>query len=272
MTTESGVNRRRGQAANKRVLINPQGLLLVILVAGGVLTALVGSTAFSKISDDHSLGPSSTVATTTTTTPKGTSLVDCTVQTPINNGTSTTTGVMHITVRHDLSPSASNIFIKLVEARHFDGVFVFRVLKHFVAQFGVRHEGMETLPAMDPKPTVKDKDDVHDQTLSNVRGTLSFAGGNPGTTQVFVNLGDNTRLDKENSRPFATVDDQAMMQILDQLYTGYKDGMGQVKTMKLGESAMKQQFPNMSQIQQCRVVIKAETVITTSTTTARIKA
>ena len=198
------------------------------------------------------------------------SLVECTVSTPTlppeqiqqqqqqqheegaaNNGVAAN-GILKITVRHDLSPIASNIFLELVQAHHFDGVFLFRVLKGFVAQFGVRTAGEEDIVEQYTKPS-NVKDDVHDRTLSNVRGTLSFAGGNPATEQVFVNLGNNERLDKENSRPFATVDDPSM-QILDQLYTGYKDGQGQVKTLNKGATAMREAFPRMSRVEKCRVV------------------
>ena len=71
---------------------------------------------------------------------------------------------------------------------------------------------------------------------------------------MFVNLNDaNVRLDKENSRPFATVDLESMI-VFDALYTGYKDGQGQVKTLKKGEKAMLEQFPHMSRIDHCRVV------------------
>ena len=223
----------------------------------------------------------------------GMSLVDCTLSIPphpttTNNSTSSSstttttttttmtramTGILHITVRHDLSPLASAVFLKLVQSKYYDGVFVFRVLPQFVAQWGARHVGLPP-----PLPLQHGHDDVlsswkqDDKTtdtmmthkrslllLSNVRGTLSFAGGNPNTKQVYVNLGNNSRLDKEQSlqgRPFATLNDKAMTMLLDQLYTGYQDGNGQIQTMKRpnAEMAMKQQFPYMAQIQQCHVI------------------
>lgn len=181
-------------------------------------------------------------------TPPGTSLVECTIKTPSN---AKAEGVLTITVRHDLSPIASQVFLDLIDARHFNGNYIFRVLKGFVAQWGIRHKGLETV---DYRPT-KEKDVITKDTLSNVRATLSFAGGNPGTKQVFINLGDNRRLDKENSRPFATVDD-ASMTIMDQVYAGYKDGQGQVKAMNQGVDAMKEQFPNWSQIEGCQIKVR----------------
>jgi cyclophilin family peptidyl-prolyl cis-trans isomerase len=192
----------------------------------------------------------------------GRSLVECTISTPpiglpgdeASGGASRSTlgvvhGMLQITVRHDMAPIASQVFLDLVHAHHFDGVFIFRVLPGFIAQWGVR---TARVPGLTKPPKTKDTI-VSDQTLSNVRGTLSFAGGNPATEQVFVNLGNNQRLDKENSRPFATVA-SASMPLLDQLYTGYKDGQGQIKTIHQGEAAMREAFPRMSRVEVCQAV------------------
>ena len=192
------------------------------------------------------------------------SVVTCLISTPSSLSASATTvrttddnaganGSILITVRHDLSPVASKVFIDLVMAHHFDNVFIFRVLKGFVAQWGVRTAGTENqvLSSLVNNKPSSTKDAVHGKTLSNVRGTLSFAGGNPATMQVFVNLGNNQRLDQENSRPFATLD-HSSMNIMDQLYTGYQDG--QVKTLALGQAVMREKFPRMSLVDHCRVV------------------
>jgi cyclophilin family peptidyl-prolyl cis-trans isomerase len=98
-------------------------------------------------------------------------------------------------VRHNLVPIASRVFFDLVKAHHFDGVFIFCVLPGFIVQWGVR---AARVPGLAKPPQTKDAI-VPDQTLTNVRGTLSFVGGNPATEQVFVNLGNSQRLDKENS-------------------------------------------------------------------------
>lgn len=185
--------------------------------------------------------------------PGQTSLVQCTVQNP-HDASSSFEGVLTITVRHDLSPLHSKIFLQMVTAHHFDGTFIFRVLHNFIAQWGIRHKEIEhTAPLPDPQPH-NIKDVVTPDTMSNTRGTLSFAGGNPATKQVFVNLGDNERLDKENSRPFATVD-EASMTVLDQLYHGYQEGQGQVKALtQLGLAGIQEQFPKWSQIGHCQVI------------------
>lgn len=177
-------------------------------------------------------------------------LVECALSTPRPSVNASTSGHIRITVRSDLSPIASRVFLDLVESHYYDGTLIFRVLRNFIAQWGVR-SGNDPWP--NPKPP-KTADQITNGTLSNRRGTLSFAGGNPATRQVFINFDDaNVRLDKENSRPFASVDEESMI-ILDGLYTGYKDGQGQIPTLKKGEDATLNRFPNMSRIDRCRIV------------------
>ena len=189
-------------------------------------------------------------------------LVECNVTTPFDpnpssNSTvaaassSSSNGILEITVRKDLSPIAASVFVDLVNAQYYDGVYIFRALPHFIAQWGYRndhawHWSRETIT----KPP-KTKDHVTADTLSNTRGTLSFAAGSPWVLQVFVNLQDNIRLDKENSRPFATLS-EASMQVLDTLYMGYRDNEGQIQALKDG--TFPQQFPKASRIDHCQVV------------------
>lgn len=77
--------------------------------------------------------------------------------------------------------------------------------------------------------------------------------------QIFINLGNNQRLDGENggdgsTRPFGMVSqaNEDDMKLIDKIYSGYKEGSGQVKAVKNGEVAT--QFPNMSRIEECHVV------------------
>ena len=100
----------------------------------------------------------------------------------------------------------------------FDGAKFFRVLPGFVVQFG--------LPA-DPEaaasiPTASIKDDP--VKASNTKGTITFAtaGPNTRTTQVFINLGDNPRLDGMGFAPFGKVTEG--MDIVEQLFAGYGEG------------------------------------------------
>lgn len=163
-------------------------------------------------------------------------------------------GTIEIKVYHDLSPRAASAFVKLVEAGFYDGCYFFRVLQGFVAQFGLnpRYGAQKAGQQQPPQPPPKvGADLVTAASLRHVRGTVAFAGGS--STQVYINLGDNSRMDGEMRRPFATIDAESM-KLIDQLHMGYKDGEGQVGAVNAGPDAVAQRFPEMSWVQECRLV------------------
>ena len=191
---------------------------------------------------------------TTPQQPMAFPLVICQIVTPHHpqNGAH---GSIRMTVRTDVAPKAAKAFLYLVETGYYNDVFIPRVVPNFVAQWGIRAGGNDAIKWQGSKPSKTDRDAVTAQSLSNTRGTVTFAGGNPTTGQVFVNLSDkNVRLDMEGARPFATIDDDASMLLLDQLYTGYPDGSGQVQALHQGRAATLETFPQMSLMESCRRV------------------
>ena len=185
-------------------------------------------------------------------------LVECTITTPHSARSplaEVANGKFHITVRPDLAPQSSAAFVQLVRSNYYNGVYFHRVIKGFIAQAGINSTYRDKRPPT-PKETTPDVPTT--KSLSNVRGTVSFAGGNMQLGQIFINLGNNRRLDAENNddgstRPFGTVDDaDEMVQLFDKLYTSYKEGSGQVKAVKRDDVAS--QFPEMSRIEECHVV------------------
>lgn len=141
----------------------------------------------------------------------------------------------------------------MVESEHFNGCYLFRVVKGFINQWGIesphhadgKKAAARSFDKVDIDPPVKGK------SLSNTRGTLNFAGGNSKTGQVYVNKKDNHHLDKEKgSLPFAMLDDKSM-KIIDSVYEGYKEGSGQVKAVKEGADEVQKLFPKMSRIERC---------------------
>ncbi|NNJ25382.1 peptidylprolyl isomerase [Alienimonas chondri] len=114
----------------------------------------------------------------------------------------TTKGPFVVEARPDWAPLGAARFKTLVEEGFFDGAAFFRVIPGFVAQFGL---------AADPAETAKWKGtDLRDEPVlvANTPGRLSFAksGPNTRTTQMFINLGDNSRsLDPQGFSPFAEI-------------------------------------------------------------------
>ena len=179
---------------------------------------------------------------------EGDVLVKCELSTPFDKmNESAAKGTLHITVHRGLAPLASNAFLDMVTAKHFDHNYLFRVVQNFIIQWGIT-QTKDKFPKVDIDPPPQSTSDS--QIRSNVRGALNFAGGNSGSGQVYINRKTNPHLDKEpGSLPFATLDEKSMT-IIDSVYS-YKEGLGQVKAVKKGDEEVKQLFPRMSRIEKC---------------------
>lgn len=101
---------------------------------------------------------------------------------------------------HDDMPITTGNFIKLAKEGFYDGTVFHRVIQDFMIQGG------------DPEGTGMggpgyNIEDEFGKGHSNIRGTISMANtGRPNTggSQFFINMVDNTYLDKENPRtPYA---------------------------------------------------------------------
>ena len=127
----------------------------------------------------------------------------------------TSQGDFVVEVTRAWAPHGADRFHELVLMRYFDEGRFFRVLKGFIAQFGVHrdfrvHDVWRTLFIVDDPPQQK-----------NVRGTLAFAKSGPNTraTEIFINLADNAVLDGQGFVPFGRI--VAGMEVVDKLYSGY---------------------------------------------------
>jgi peptidyl-prolyl cis-trans isomerase A (cyclophilin A) len=131
---------------------------------------------------------------------------------------STTRGDFVVTVTRAWAPLGADRFYNLVKHHFYDNASFFRVLPNFMAQFGI-----SAYPPVNKvwEPAVI-KDDPVKQ--SNVRGYITFATGGPNTrtTQVFINFGDNKRLDHDGFAPFGQVTDG--MKVVDMFYDQYGEG------------------------------------------------
>lgn len=145
------------------------------------------------------------------------------------------------------APHAFDRFHELVASHFFDGARFFRVRAGFIAQFGI--PGDPKLAADWRHRTMPD-----DPVLrTNARGTLAFASlpePNSRTTQIFINLADNARLDAEGFAPFGRV--VSGMDVVDRLYSGYGETSGggmraghQQKLFEEGNAYLEREFPKL---------------------------
>ncbi len=164
----------------------------------------------------------------------------------------TTKGDFVVEVYNKWAPLGAARFHELVTDGHFSEAKFFRVLPGFVVQFG--------LPA-DPK-AAKSYANLADDSVeqSNVKGTITFAtaGPNTRTTQVFINLADNARLDGMGFSPFGTVTEG--MNVVESLYAGYGEGapMGngpdQGRVRNLGNAYLDASFPKLDGIKKATIL------------------
>ena len=160
----------------------------------------------------------------------------------------TTRGGFTVEATRDWAPKGADRFYNLVRSGFYDGARFFRVVPGFVVQFG--------LPA-DPKlAAVWKTSNIADDPVktSNARGTLTFAtaGPNTRTTQLFVNFGNNRRLDAMGFAPFAKV--VAGMEVVDALHPEYGERPDQGRIQAEGEGYLAQGFPRLDAIRTARVV------------------
>ena len=160
----------------------------------------------------------------------------------------TTHGVFVIEVHRDWAPLGADRFYNLVKNGFFDDTAFFRVVPNFVVQFGL---------SGDPKISsvwrdAKIKDDPVKQ--SNKRGFLTFAtaGPNTRTTQVFISLKDNERLDAMGFSAFGQV--VKGMEVVDALYSQYGDGIDQSQIQTVGNEFLKKNYPKLDKTTKATIV------------------
>ncbi|MGA3047188.1 MAG: peptidylprolyl isomerase [Terracidiphilus sp.] len=159
----------------------------------------------------------------------------------------TTKGDFVIEVHRDWSPLGADRFYNLVKNGFYNNAHFFRVVPGFVVQFG-----------LSPSPSVnkvwKDttiQDDPVKQT--NAIGTVTFAsrGPNTRTSQLFINLGDNARLDEMGFSPFGKITEG--MGVVEKLYAGYGESPDQGRIQTEGKPYLDKNFSLLDSIKLARV-------------------
>lgn len=160
----------------------------------------------------------------------------------------TTKGPFTLEVNRDWAPLGADRFYNLVQVGYFENIAFFRVLDGFVAQFGI-HGDPEISRAW-RNANIAD-DSVKE---SNRRGyiTYAMAGPNTRTTQLFINLVNNPRLDGMNFAPFGRIVEG--MDVVDSLHSGYGEGAphgrgpSQAHIQQQGNEYLKRDFPELDYV------------------------
>lgn len=167
---------------------------------------------------------------------------------------STTKGDFVLEVRRAWAPRGADRFYSLVKLGYYDGVPFFRAIEGFMVQFGINGD-----PALNARWREARIPDDPPAGQSNQRGALSFATSGPDsrTTQVFINYGDNLRLDAMGFTPVARVVEG--MSVVDSLYKGYGEGAprgsgpDQGRLQSEGNAYAKKEFPRLDYVKTARV-------------------
>lgn len=168
----------------------------------------------------------------------------------------TTRGNILLELKRDWSPNGVDRFYNLVQHGYYNNAAFFRVRANLWAQFGI---------AADPAIAqawrqANIPDDPRKE--SNTRGTLAYAFKDPNgrTTQVFINLRDNSSThDAEPFVPFAKI--ISGMDVADALFSEYGERAGggiraghQDSLFASGNDYLKRNFPELDYIRKASVV------------------
>lgn len=162
----------------------------------------------------------------------------------------TTKGIIRLEMRREWAPHGVDRFYNLVRNGYYDNTAIFRVRAGLWAQFGIN--GDPRVAGVWRTRTIPDDQRV----LSNGRGTMAFAFKDPNgrTTQVFINLRDNSAThDKEPFVPIARVIEG--MEVADAFYSDYGEQSGggirggkQDPLFVGGNEYLKRNFPRLDYI------------------------
>ncbi len=162
----------------------------------------------------------------------------------------TTKGIFRMEMRREWAPHGVDRFYNLVRHGYYNQTAVFRIRAGMWAQFGIN--GDPKIANLWRNQTIPDDQRVE----SNKRGTVAFAFKDPNgrTTQVFINLRDNSEThDREPFVPIAKIIEG--MDVVDALYSGYGEEAGggiragkQDPLFEGGNDFLKQKFPLLDYI------------------------
>lgn len=169
----------------------------------------------------------------------------------------TTAGNFVLEAHRDWAPHGVDRFYDLVRTRYYDDSRFFRVVPGRWVQFGING---------DPKIAQQQRHHtIPDDGLKqhNTRGYVAFSNTGPNTrsTQVYINLGDNSaRNDVEAGfAPFGQIVEG--MDVVEKIYGGYGENSGggmraghQDKMFEGGNAYLDREFPKLDKLIRASIV------------------
>jgi peptidyl-prolyl cis-trans isomerase A (cyclophilin A) len=154
----------------------------------------------------------------------------------------TTTGDFVVKVTRAWAPLGADRFYNLVKHGFFTDASFFRVVPGFVVQFGLNAN--PKVNAIWEKANIKDDPVIQ----SNHTGYLTFAtaGANTRTTQLFISLGENARLDSMGFAPFGQI--SSGMDVVQKIFSGYGESPDQAQITAEGKPYLDKNFPKLDHI------------------------
>jgi cyclophilin family peptidyl-prolyl cis-trans isomerase len=150
----------------------------------------------------------------------------------------TSMGNIKVELYEEKAPISVKNFLSYVDDKHYDGTIFHRIIgkenadRDFMIQGGGYDKDMKEKKT---KPPIKNE---AGNGLSNVRGTIAMARTNvpdSATSQFYINVGDNTFLDRANSRDNVgyavfgrVIEGMDVVDKIKAVKTGTKNGMGNV--------------------------------------------
>jgi cyclophilin family peptidyl-prolyl cis-trans isomerase len=168
----------------------------------------------------------------------------------------TTAGDFVIEAVRAWAPIGADRFYNLVRNGYYDDARFHRIVPDFIVQWGIA--GDPTVSAVWYDRGMPD-DPV---AASNERGTIAYAFTQPGTrsTQLFISVVDNTRLDEQGFAPFGRIV-EGMESVVDSIYSGYGEASGggvragdQSRLVTEGNAYLDEVFPELDRLIRASVL------------------
>jgi peptidyl-prolyl cis-trans isomerase A (cyclophilin A) len=165
----------------------------------------------------------------------------------------TSKGDVLVEVHRDWSPHGAARFYDAVKTGFYNDCRFFRVVPGFMVQWGINGD-----PKVQDKwrdANIPDDRPTGENRKSNKRGFITYAkSGRPNsrTTQLFINYGNNSRLDADGFTPFGEVIEG--MDVVDKINAKHGERPNQGAIQEQGNAYLNKQFSDLDYIKKATIV------------------